>query len=206
MTYTKATITIQDFGENVDKFWFKDQDGNSYSSFKAWQGTPKDVWTQWQTGNHNGPFMNGVTANISFSKTVGKDDKIYFNLASIFPAIDQTPLPAQKPVSVAPSASNENVAESREAYGKRLAVHGLINGILASGTLPQEVDIAQVFLLEQKINEYLAKPESMVIAEAKIKKPTPYNFNRSDEIASQEYMKEYVEQEATDIDVADIPF
>jgi len=90
MTYEKSTIQIESCGETKDKlkFFIKDTQGNWYTAFKAYNGVEKDVYSQFKMGNHGQPFKKGDTANISFKKTVGKDDQIYRNLASIFPTDD----------------------------------------------------------------------------------------------------------------------
>lgn len=119
--YEKATITITSIGEKDNKFWIKDEHGEIYSAFKDYQGQVKDVWNQFQFGNHNERFTEGTVANISFTKSVGKDDKIYKNLTSIFPA-SGVAQPAQKPLQNAPSGSQGTIEKprnyEREAYEK----------------------------------------------------------------------------------------
>ena len=52
----------------------------------------------------------------------------------------------------------ENFTESREQYGRRLAIHGMVNGMLAAGIKPTDISlevISQVDMLENRINNFL---------------------------------------------------
>jgi hypothetical protein len=101
----EEVITIAKMGEKENKFWIKDQNGEFYSGFKEYEGTPNTEYAQLTMGNHNEPFKEGDAAMVVFTKTVGKDDKIYKNLKAIYPAGDrqpnQTPAQAEKPRSEA---------------------------------------------------------------------------------------------------------
>lgn len=45
--------------------------------------------------------------------------------------------------------------ESREDYGRRLAIHGMVNGMLANGIAPHLIPIQDLIKLEDRINDAL---------------------------------------------------
>lgn len=91
----------------------------------------------------------------------------------------------------------EPVEKGNDKFGLRLAIHGMVNGLLASGKSPQEVSelLPDLFGLEQDIELRLSKPMSLNVAEAKIRENMPVAS-----INDQGYI------ETTNIDVDSIPF
>ena len=183
------------------KYTITDGEKRKFSFFQNKQdGTAGSVYTSFNSMG----LKVGDTAHIGFieeedSFTNQKGENIKYmkrNIVNIMEAhgSPKTPMPN--------TLQNVPVTESKEEYGKRLAIHGFINGLLGSNKTIQEVIelLPQLFLLEQKINEYLAKPESMVIAEAKIK-TIPHNVSRSDI----NYPHEPVEEDNMQ-DLSEIPF
>jgi hypothetical protein len=121
MQKQEAVITIASIGEKGTKFWIKDTNGEFYSGFTEYQGTPNTEYQQLKMGNHNEPFKEGDQALVVFTKSVGKDDKIYKNLKSIFPAGGRTPSQPEKPRYEAPMSSqrpSEGRNWDKEAYEK----------------------------------------------------------------------------------------
>lgn len=85
----------------------------------------------------------------------------------------------------------------KDKFGLRLAIHGMVNGLLASGKSPQEVSelLPDLFGLEQDIELRLNKPMSLNVAEAKIRENMPVaSLNNEGYI------------ETNDINVDSIPF
>lgn len=87
--------------EDEDRFSLYDTEGNRYSGFKAYQGTPTNEYLQLKNGNHNDSFQAGQQALIQFVRN-GQ----YLNLKGIYPA-DTTPKPqrVETPHHEAPRAS-----------------------------------------------------------------------------------------------------
>lgn len=82
-------------------------------------------------------------------------------------------------------------------FGLRLAIHGMVNGLLAGGNTPQQVSglLPDLFRLEEDIEIRLNKPVSMNTAEAKINK-----FSDGSPV------DDLPEIQQEDINVEDIPF
>lgn len=76
--------------------------GEYYSGFKSYQGTQNKEYAELLLGDHGEAFQEGDQALVVFTKSVGKDDKIYKNLRGIYPA-DSTSRTTNNPVS----ATNE---------------------------------------------------------------------------------------------------
>ncbi len=91
----------------------------------------------------------------------------------------------------------EPVEKGNDKFGLKLAIHGMVNGLLASGKSPQEVSelLPDLFGLEQDIELRLNKPMSLNVAEAKIRENMPVAS-----VNDEGYI------ETTNIDVSDIPF
>ena len=172
----KPIVTkIDKIGEKDNNYWL--QCGKeSYSGFKEYEGERNLDYGQLLEGNHNQPFKVGDTILLTYKEKPGIDkktgeSKIYKNIVSIFPfdgaTEPQTPKTATPAQKTAPSFTQaptneykQEYTESREAYGRRLAIHGLINGMLASGVKPSEISmevIMSVDSLEDRINEFLTK-------------------------------------------------
>lgn len=63
---------------------------------------------------------------------------------------------APKPIPQ-PTYAPEPFKENREEYGRRLAIHGMVNGMLAAGASPQAIigQLPSLIMLEDAINEAL---------------------------------------------------
>lgn len=152
-------------------------------------------------------YSMGDTFGISYSEKensfIGKEgNPITYTqrtIYSIMPQIDEsatrTPQPQDKPSQVA------NIAPQRESsddFGRRLAVHGMINGLLANPNWTLEAvqaNISKVVALEDAINKELSKPKGWDNLGNKLKESVaPDIQERADEMESET------------VDTSDIPF
>lgn len=162
-----------------DKYTFyrtvKGEDGEVYKAFKNMDVKPHDIVNIGYT-EEDQEFTNEKGQLIKFKKrsVVGIREG----------QATQLSLDTEKPYS---GANNASGGESKEAYGLRLAIHGMVNGMLASGKSPAEVSIAlpALFGLEEDIEIRLNKPASMNVAEAKINQNLPI-INVGDEFLSED--------------------
>lgn len=155
MANPQKVVTIEALSDKPDKSKFSIMaDGNWYSGFKKWEGEDTTVYSQFKMGNHNMPFKKGDQALITY--TLGEyNGEVVYNLKSMYPS--DSPRPAETPRYESNIASQ---SESREDYGRRLAVHGLLNGLVGfKGLAITREDIQQVIAIEDVINEELAKPK-----------------------------------------------
>jgi len=154
-------------------------DGDLYSFFQFKSGLVdgKKVHTQayehFMGNNHNEQFNQEDVVQIGYteSEKMNKEGKmvVYKNIISMFPS-DETPSQAQPqprpqpPIHQPGEVMSSRVQtapqpqyESREAYGRRLAVHGMANGLLASGKDISEVNqmLPQLMELEMSIEKQL---------------------------------------------------
>ena len=146
---TESVITIAKIGEKDNKFWIKDQSGEFYSGFKEYQGTQNTEYAQLMLGNHGEPFKEGDNALVVFTKTVGKDDKIYKNIRGIYPADGPN---ASEGTKTAPQPQSTpqraNIASSgardydKEAVGK--CQYGFLEAYIRSGHSFQEAKLQVV--------------------------------------------------------------
>jgi len=159
----------------------KGQDGEVYKSFKAMEVKPGDVVNIGYT-EEDQSFVNAKGETINFTKR---------SLVGIREGMASQAIPqAEKPHT---SHSSAPQRESSEAFGLRLAIHGMVNGLLVSHT-PKVVEgmLPELFKLEKAIEERLNKPASLNVAEAKIMPQAKLNESG------------YIETE--NINVDDIPF
>lgn len=78
-----------------------------------------------------------------------------------------------KPSGEAPRASGEVSSKgSNDAFGRRLAVHGFVNGMLAAGATIETIvgDLPALMRLEDEIEKHLNPPAGWAKAEAMFKK------------------------------------
>lgn len=170
-----------------DKYTFyrtvKGEDGEVYKAFKSMDVKPHDIVNIGYT-EEDQEFTNEQGKLIKFKKrsVVG----IREANANQLPISQETPLTGQN-----------NASQGNDKYGLRLAIHGMVNGMLASGKYPSEVKdlLPALFTLEQAIEDKLSKPMSMNVAEGKIQETVPQG--KVDE-------RGYVVTE--EINVDDIPF
>ncbi|MDC6706039.1 hypothetical protein OEZ83_27110, partial [Leclercia adecarboxylata] len=90
-------------------------------------------------------LKSGSIVEIGFKEVPYKDGTIKNILGFREPNIMATPQQTTQSQIVQPRANssvqNEYKAPTQDAFGRRLAIHGLINGLLAGGTLPQDVNV-----------------------------------------------------------------
>lgn len=134
---------------NQEKYQFwRDEKGDQSQAFKAFEEmklTPGSV-CQIEYIEEPENFTNSEGKTINWTKR---------SIRGIFQASgNPTPPQVETPRYVANSASQ---GESREDYGRRLAVHGMVNGLLASGTSMEVVkyQLKDIIQLEDAINEAL---------------------------------------------------
>lgn len=83
------------------------------------------------------------------------------------------PIGEPTPTKSLPGADSGSTRVSNDAFGRRLAIHGFINGLLASGVKPEEITVAtlkQLNGLENVVDAFLASgamPEPLADAAAK---------------------------------------
>ena len=153
-------FTVEDSGTQIK---LKDKNKRSLGSFfKAKKdGNPTMAYQQFQDmeiksglvveiGFKEVPYKDGVIKNIiSFREAAGRPVERQQTQNSA-PQQEIEPLPEEYPT--------QQKANGQDAFGRRLAIHGLINGMLAGGYKVVDFDmslIEEVGNLEDKINKYL---------------------------------------------------
>jgi hypothetical protein len=126
----EALVKIKKVGEKDNKFWVQDEKGEYYSGFKSYQGSENTEYSQLQLGNHGEPFKVGDTALVVFTKSVGKDDKIYKNIRGIYPAEGSQTAPQAKTSSGEAPVASERLSEAE--FSRRLGVQGHVNALLSN--------------------------------------------------------------------------
>jgi hypothetical protein len=99
--------------------------------------------------------------------------------------------------------------KQEDNFGLRLAIHGMVNGLLAGGCTPAEVSslLPELFGLEEDIEMRLSKPASLNVAEAKIKKANPQAFSDGSPVPEELPTIQVDEDTSTDQDLINsIPF
>jgi len=195
--FPSQVITIDAISDkaNERKAGVKSTSGIWFDLWKDFEGEATPEYNQLLFGNHNEPFKKGDTVIISVKEGEWNGKKQY-TIKSIFPAEGTLPIPAQN--SSATGQNNGSQRESSEAFGLRLAIHGMVNGLLAGGKEPSEVSVMlpELFGLEEDIEKRLAKPASLNVAEAKITKANEGTINPLELFA----------EDDQPISVEDIPF
>lgn len=164
-----TTITVESIEDKGKSIKLKGSDKKSYSFWKTKQdGQNTSMYEQFK----NMGIEAGTTVNISYKveeftlpdgKQAHANKVIWFREAGGSPVIEK---PRQEAVN-APSG------HTNDQFGFRLAIHGMVNGLLASGLFPKNVIelLPDLWLLEKAIEEKLSKPAGhteMTIAETKI--------------------------------------
>lgn len=129
------------------KFTVYDTEGNRYTGFKTWEGSPTVEYSLLTMGNHNEPFVKGQQALIQFVRN-GQ----YMNLKGIYPA-ETTP----KPGRVETPRNGQNYASSevsgrnfeREAYEKCCSIWAA--ALLGNGKTVTPVELDGFHTLFQAI-------------------------------------------------------
>ncbi len=193
--YEEIELTVSKKGEKDSKYWIKGSDGEFYGGFRDFEGILTDGYNSFLELNE------GDNVVITYSKSVGANDKIYRNVRSIhqssrFPSAILKGSPSAVAPKTAPVSQNTASQGKSDDFGRRLAVHGMINGILASGVKPFDVTtetIRAVISLEDRIDLAL--------------KPSPMDYNK---VFNKEpdYEPPYDVQQEIDgaMDVSDVPF
>lgn len=169
MANTKYDILVKiaKIGEKGNGFWIKDEKGDFYSGFKEYQGKPNLEYEQLMGGNHDTPFKEGDMAVLRIVKKAGVDkdgkDKIFNNIVGVFPGDTTASAGLRKPVDAVQAQTYEKAEtpekpmESRENFGRRLAIHGMVNGLLAAGMAITQIEerLGELLRLENSINKIL---------------------------------------------------
>lgn len=196
--FPSQVITIDAISDkaNERKAGVKSTSGIWFDIWKDFEGEATPEYNQLLFGNHNEPFKKGDQVIISVKEGEWNGKKQY-TIKSIYPAEGTSPLPAQE--TPLRSQNNASQRESSEAFGLRLAIHGMVNGLLAGGHSPQDVSVMlpELFGLEEDIEKRLSKPASLNVAEGKIAKANEGTIN------PQELFEEEDDQP---ISVDNIPF
>lgn len=126
-------ITIQSLQAFDNRYSLTDSENNKYSFFTTKQdGSETQAFNTFKTSKNGGQLGVGDYCRISYkedSKTnqYGKT-VVYKTIVSFLGGI-KAPANVQKPIT----------EPKIDLYGKRLALHGMVNGLLASGKLPHEI-------------------------------------------------------------------
>lgn len=164
-------IKITSIEGKSGRFVVKDQDDIQYSFFTTKQdGSETQAYITFKTSNHGGQLSIGSDCQITykeekkFNEKAGKE-VTYRNIVSFLGGI--------APVAVnsrpEPVLERTEPFESKAAYGKRLAIHGMVNGMLASGKDPAYIrdHLSSLLALEEAIDEALSSGEAyMQVPEA----------------------------------------
>lgn len=175
----------------------KDEKNLTYTVYKTKQdGSESVAWQQLQELNL------GDTVQIGFVEDFGEYEgkKVtYRTIRNFNKDIGEGMVNASQSKSSNTGHSGASQRESSEAFGLRLAIHGMINGLLAGGHSPQDVSVMlpELFGLEEDIEKRLSKPASLNVAEGKIAKANEGTIDPQ-ELFEEEY--------TTSISVEDIPF
>jgi hypothetical protein len=122
-------ITIKSIGEKGNKFWIKDTDGEFYSGFTEYQGTPNTEYQMLKNGNHNDAFQEGDQALIEYTKTAGTDkegnDVIYKNIKGIYPA-DMSPKSARVESPRTEANRGQSARSTEDSIIRQVAFKGAV--------------------------------------------------------------------------------
>lgn len=159
-----AIASAQDTGIQIK---IKDADGRTYSFFKS-----KKDGSSTQAFNQFGQYKVGDRTGISYKEVpfIGKDgtQATIKNIIGFMPVMQETISKGERTMQNLPIIPEykempiQPEVKGTDAFGRRLAIHGMINGILASGVKPTDINIGviiQVDMLENRINEFLSIEE-----------------------------------------------
>jgi hypothetical protein len=96
---------------------------------------------------------------------------------------------------------SDSNGETKEAFGKRLAIHGFVNAMLSTGITPQAIDgtlIQDLLSLESRLDTFLNPSAFRQAVQAKA--PSVVNPPIADDV------QEYADEMEQEINVDDIPF
>lgn len=167
-TITIDSVEIKQAKTGNWKYIIKDKEGDKYYFYKDTKNGESEAFVSF---NSLSP-KNGDNLTIGYNeedKTFVNDKGQTINYKDRFIA---TILRVSNPASQPETRITTHSGESREAYGLRLAIHGMVNGLLAGGATPAMVSemLPELFGLEEDIELRLSRPAGMNAAELKIKK------------------------------------
>ena len=135
-------ITIQGFEFKNNRYKITDQDLQSYGFFTTKQdGNDTQVYGQWKMMQ----LGQGKSVNIGYVEEEFYSEKAKKNIRTKKIISFREPRQESAPV---PKGVQDD-------FGRRLAIHGMVNGLLASGKAPEEINIQSLITLEDRINEAL---------------------------------------------------
>jgi hypothetical protein len=155
-------ITLVDHNKNRYGFWAtrkaKDEEGNPVID-QAGNQVMEDSAPMTQFKNMG--LKKGMTVRIGYviepytdKMGVSRESKKIINFQETNDSPSQTPPPAE---SSNDGANRGHSGESRDAFGRRLAIHGFVNGMLAAGATIETVvnDLPALLELEAAIDHAL---------------------------------------------------
>lgn len=171
MEILNKTITIDDiqskFASTGNEGFTLISGNNKYTFYRTIKGEDGDVYLAFKSMD----VRPGMTVNIGYTEEPQsfvnqKGETVNFTKRSVLSIREAD---GQYQGSVTQSTQPVKF-ETNDKHGLRLAIHGMVNGMLASGiTAPTiEEQLPFLFKLESKIDELLEKPMSINVAAAKI--------------------------------------
>ncbi len=162
-------IRIAQISSDNGRFKIRSADGDLYSFFQFKQGgkVPTQAYEHFMTNNHGQQFNQEDMALIGYTETEGTTKQgqtvTYKNIISMFPSdaesrdLGNKQPQAPKVPSSGQSLTREANIESREAFGKRLAMHGFVNSRLVNGSVEGVTrELPQLMELELNLEQTLS--------------------------------------------------
>lgn len=128
------TITIKSLEGSESRYKIKDQNGLTYSFFTTKKdGSQTEAYRTFMVENNGGPLMIGNHVQVTFREEQKPNQSgqmiTYRNIVSFLGGVT-APLPSPGGMS---SGSRGPSPISDDRYSRRLAMHGMVNGLLAAG-------------------------------------------------------------------------
>lgn len=185
-------------GKPVTKI--KDEKGLTYTVYKTKQdGATSVAWEQL------GKLEIGSSVQIGYVEDTGEYEGkpvTYRTIRSFNSDIGSGMVNAQAQGKTSNTEANRGTRnESGDAFGRRLAIHGMVNGMLAAGLDPVQIDdrvITHLLDLENRIDRMLNEPVAKQEMRAKFGTPLSEPQANDAELPT-------IQQE-DDLSVSDIPF
>lgn len=129
----------------------KDEKGLTYTIYKFKKDNSVSIaWEQMEKLSLGENVFIGYVEEINDSPEYGK--VTYRTIRTISTDIAQGVANYQSQTETPHSVADfKPQTPSNDAYGRRLAIHGMVNGLLASGTKPNQIDLTELLILEDKI-------------------------------------------------------
>lgn len=154
-------IKVSEISDKGPTIRIVDETGKKYVLWKEWQGAETPPYETFQRlGTKTGSLLSieFVTKKKNFKGTDYDENTIKNIIGHVVVGYE-----APKPTTQTNSAPRSNsyvteASESKEDFGRRLAIHGMVNGMLSSGKSIEEVlsQLTDLLTLEDAINEVLA--------------------------------------------------